>query len=818
MRFNRVEAENFLSIGQMKLDLDNRGLLLVVGENNDDPSAESNGAGKSSFIEAMYWCIYGKTLRGIKYVDSIVNRVTKKDCHVRLDMDVPNGKLVIDRYRKHKDHKNDISVFLNGNDISSSDPRITQAMIDSEVGMDSDTFARLIVIGQGFTFRYTDMSDKELKEFIEGLIGSNTFSTAYDLAKSKLAEAKSNLVAVDSKLLAVTSQLESLKAQHAQKLSEATTKKSEIDISIQVMLHDIVTLGVSKQYVLGKIQEAESAYNAEVQKYSDTLASLEGIKKAAEDLYTKEKQRVASDRFALLEKHKVLIESASQSFDKESSLLRDTLSELNSKKLALSEGNSKKLVEVSNNINAVKSAFDSAIRSRTDDARTISLRLQQLSSNTQLQQLKETLLTQNVMLKNLEREVEVAKIQPGSKCPTCGQPVDEKSFEAHINEKMDFTGRRSNLVNGIEFVTKQIIGVEKDIDTQKRALETDLSKASSEIQEMETSKTTEVAKLEKLIPSQQDSSEEVKAINEAIRDTEGKYIASETNKRNAIKQVSDSNSAEVKKFEDESYNVLREKEFGVDSIRLSISGEQNRLSEYKSKYETDRRSKQSEVDRLDNEIYKKSSQVEQLSKVDVFSSVSLIQGQIDSVMKTLETEGIKKVALDEDIYVYDYLTSAFGLGGIRSFILDSVLTYLNDRIKVYCQELFDGNTSIYLSPVKQQKNNSLVEKITIEVTTDGGSYDASSGGERRKVDVALFLAFRDLSKSSSPVSTNFEAYDEILAFLDGESASRVVQLLLKDESVSTKVLITHRNDISIVGRHQILKAIKTNGITEYKEN
>ena len=60
-----VEAKNFLSYGTLgPLSLDNRGIVLLDGLNQDDDDAESNGAGKSAVIEAVVFGVFGETLRG----------------------------------------------------------------------------------------------------------------------------------------------------------------------------------------------------------------------------------------------------------------------------------------------------------------------------------------------------------------------------------------------------------------------------------------------------------------------------------------------------------------------------------------------------------------------------------------------------------------------------------------------------------------------------------------------------------------------------------------------------------------------------------
>jgi DNA repair exonuclease SbcCD ATPase subunit len=108
-----VTAHNFLTVGSKcsPLSLDSRGLLLIQGENQDDPSAKSNGAGKSSFPDALCWALYGVTARGVTG-DAVVNEKAKKDCCVIVVLQDGDIVYKIERYRKHKTFKNSTIIVM----------------------------------------------------------------------------------------------------------------------------------------------------------------------------------------------------------------------------------------------------------------------------------------------------------------------------------------------------------------------------------------------------------------------------------------------------------------------------------------------------------------------------------------------------------------------------------------------------------------------------------------------------------------------------------------------------------------------------------
>ena len=64
MKINKVSIEGFLSIKKAEINFeDYSGLIRVEGKNQDTKPFSSNGAGKSSIIEAVVFALFGRTIR-----------------------------------------------------------------------------------------------------------------------------------------------------------------------------------------------------------------------------------------------------------------------------------------------------------------------------------------------------------------------------------------------------------------------------------------------------------------------------------------------------------------------------------------------------------------------------------------------------------------------------------------------------------------------------------------------------------------------------------------------------------------------------------
>ena len=62
------------------------GLYSLTGRNLDNPRLGTNGTGKSTLLEAIYWCLYGKTTRGLRSTD--VTTWGQKGCSVSVELTI----------------------------------------------------------------------------------------------------------------------------------------------------------------------------------------------------------------------------------------------------------------------------------------------------------------------------------------------------------------------------------------------------------------------------------------------------------------------------------------------------------------------------------------------------------------------------------------------------------------------------------------------------------------------------------------------------------------------------------------------------------
>lgn len=170
--FKEVEIFGFMSFEDAQLKLDDNGYVIVTGQNQCvTDNAISNGSGKSSIWEAIVWAITGDTIRGAK---DIVNHALDKGTYVKLTMSVDNVEYKLLRAKNHKEHKTNLIIERDGEDVSGKGIRDSEKILkDMLPDLTSSLLGSVIVLGQGLPERFSNNTPSGRKEILEKLSKSD---------------------------------------------------------------------------------------------------------------------------------------------------------------------------------------------------------------------------------------------------------------------------------------------------------------------------------------------------------------------------------------------------------------------------------------------------------------------------------------------------------------------------------------------------------------------------------------------------------------------------------------------------------------------
>ena len=152
---------------------------------------------------------------------------------------------------------------------------------------------------------------------------------------------------------------------------------------------------------------------------------------------------------------------------------------------------------------------------------------------------------------------------------------------------------------------------------------------------------------------------------------------------------------------------------------------------------------------------------------------------------------------------------AFSEQGVIKHIINNVLDYFNSRCNFYLSYL---TNSKYFVEFDQQ----LAEKIETEGRLV--QYISLSGGEKRKINLAVTLGLKDLLLLTDKSHLDLLFFDEVAENIDEEGIDGLYQLLQEIKKDKSIFIITHNKHLkTLLDSSPRLAIIKHKGISTIKE-
>ena len=277
MKFLTLEVENFMALANAKVELDQRGLVLIQGVNAGDSSAASNGAGKSTLMNSLMWCIYGETSHGVKG-DDVLSTGHEKNCRVKVTIEDEGKRYAIIRHRKHKEFKNRLIVRGEDGDMTKGKDSLTQEFVERLIGASKEVFMASIYASQEAMPDLPGMSDKNLKTIVEEAAGVDRLTKAYAIARERANAAAARMETTKTKMDACLSLVQSAQneLESAKTSSEAweRDRSERLDVARADLVGAEVTLTEVEMELRSLPEQIRDTENA-IGKEREKLASKE---------------------------------------------------------------------------------------------------------------------------------------------------------------------------------------------------------------------------------------------------------------------------------------------------------------------------------------------------------------------------------------------------------------------------------------------------------------------------------------------------------------------------------------------------------------
>ena len=174
--FKKISWKNFLSTGNhpIEVKLDEKSTTLIIG---------SNGAGKSTILDALTFVLYGKSFRKINK-SQLINTTNEKNCEVEIEFTVNSTDWKIVRGIK----PNIFKISKNGKDLDqSSHAGDQQKWLEQNVlKMNYKSFTQIVILGSSTFVPFMQLNGSSRREVVEDLLDIKIFSAMNNLIKEKI--------------------------------------------------------------------------------------------------------------------------------------------------------------------------------------------------------------------------------------------------------------------------------------------------------------------------------------------------------------------------------------------------------------------------------------------------------------------------------------------------------------------------------------------------------------------------------------------------------------------------------------------------------
>ena len=176
--FKKIRWKNFLSTGDKwtEVILNDTGTTLVVG---------TNGAGKSTMLDALCFVLFNKPYRKITKTQ-LINTTNEKGTIVEIDFSIGPKNYLVRRGIKPNMFDIEIDGQMRNKE---SDDRVNQKILEEQIlKLNFKSFTQIVILGSSNFIPFMQLNGPNRREVIEDLLDIKVFSAMNNLVKEELRE------------------------------------------------------------------------------------------------------------------------------------------------------------------------------------------------------------------------------------------------------------------------------------------------------------------------------------------------------------------------------------------------------------------------------------------------------------------------------------------------------------------------------------------------------------------------------------------------------------------------------------------------------
>ena len=187
--FKKIRWKNFLSTGNQytEVDFTKNKTNLIIG---------TNGAGKSTVLDALTFSLFGKPFRKINK-PQLINSVNEKDCKVEVEFSIGTTEWKVVRGIKPAVFE----IWRNDAALDQSAASLDQQkwLEQNVLKMNYKSFTQIVILGSSTFVPFMQLSAAHRREVIEDLLDIKIFSSMNTLIKEKIRSSKEEIKVLELK-------------------------------------------------------------------------------------------------------------------------------------------------------------------------------------------------------------------------------------------------------------------------------------------------------------------------------------------------------------------------------------------------------------------------------------------------------------------------------------------------------------------------------------------------------------------------------------------------------------------------------------------
>jgi len=212
--FEKVRYKNFLSTGNYfnEINLNESSATLVVGK---------NGGGKSTFLDAICFGLFGKAFRNINK-NQLINSINEKGTVVEVEFSINSKNYMVRRGIK----PNIFEIYVDGEFMNqSADARDFQKKLERTIlKMNIKSFTQIVILGSSSFTPFMKLSTQNRRDVIEDILDIDIFSIMNTLLKERYSELKDELANNNYEIKNIENSIE-LKSEYLDKMLGSKNRK-----------------------------------------------------------------------------------------------------------------------------------------------------------------------------------------------------------------------------------------------------------------------------------------------------------------------------------------------------------------------------------------------------------------------------------------------------------------------------------------------------------------------------------------------------------------------------------------------------------------